>query len=179
MAEFLGALAAVLAVAVVVVVGTAALAVIVGRRALRRLRRRLLASLSGHPRDVAVARLSWPAARARRELWRSVGAAEQAVDRAARAQAPVGELPLLARRLRAAAVQVDHVLVVAGTGRGPLPASVAAQVRVLDDAAGRLHAAAVAAVTESALPVTRQLQDDIDLEVRAVAAGVARWRAAG
>src|SRR5437899_11802246 len=63
--------------------------------------------------------------RARRELWRAVGAAEYAVAAAGRGGAPTGDLPALCRRLRQAAESADRRLAIgqrpAVPGAGPEP----------------------------------------------------------
>jgi len=113
--------------------------------------------------------------RARRELWRAVGAAEHAVAMARRAGAPTGELDGLARRLRQAAGSADRRLAIgqrhAAAGAGLDPA--VGEVSSLLTAAGQIQAAASAALASVSRPAARQLADDVHMEVAALAAGLA------
>jgi hypothetical protein len=113
--------------------------------------------------------------RARRELWRAVGAAEHAVAAARRGGAPTGEMDGLCRRLRQAARSADRRLaigqrhVVAGAG----PDAAVSEVSSLLTAAGQIQAAASAALASVSRPAARQLADDVHIEVAALAAGLA------
>jgi hypothetical protein len=113
--------------------------------------------------------------RARRELWRAVGAAEHAVAAARRGGAPTGDLDGLCRRLRRAAGSVDRSLaigqrpVVAGAGLGPA----GSEVSDLVSAAGQIQAAASAALASISRPAARELADDVRGEAVALAAGIA------
>ena len=113
--------------------------------------------------------------RARRELWRAVGAAEHAVAAARRGGAPTGDLDALCRRLRQAAGSADRRLAigqrpaVAGAGLDPA----VSEVSGLLSAAGQIQAAASAALALVSLPAARQLADDVRIEVAALAAGLA------
>lgn len=113
--------------------------------------------------------------RARRELWRAVGAAEHAVAAARRGGAPTGDLPALCRRLRQAAERADHRLAIgqrpAVPGAGPEPA--VSEVSGLVSAAGQIQAAASAALASLSRPAAHQLADDVRIEVAALAAGLA------
>lgn len=113
--------------------------------------------------------------RARRELWRAVGAAEHAVAAARRGGAPTGDLPALCRQLRQAAEGTDRRLAIgqrpAVPGAGPEPAI--GEVSGLVSAAGQIQAAASAALASVSGPAARQLADDVRTEVAALAAGLA------
>jgi len=113
--------------------------------------------------------------RARRELWRAVGAAELAVAAARRGGAPTGDLDGLCRRLRQAAGSADRRLAigqrpaVAGAGLDPA----VSEVSGLLSAAEQIQAAASAALASVSRPAARQLADDVRIEVTALAAGLA------
>jgi hypothetical protein len=113
--------------------------------------------------------------RARRELWRAVGAAEHAVAAARRGGAPTGDLDGLARRLRQAAGSADRRLaigqraVVAGAWLDPAVSEVGGLV----SAAGQIQATASAALASVSAPAARHLADDVRIEVAALAAGLA------
>jgi hypothetical protein len=113
--------------------------------------------------------------RARRELWRAVGAAEHAVAAARRGGAPTGDLDGLCRRLRQAAGSADRRLAigqrpaVAGAGLDPA----VSEVSGLLSAAGQIQAAASAALASVSRPAARQLADDVRIEVTALTAGLA------
>jgi hypothetical protein len=113
--------------------------------------------------------------RARRELWRAVGAAEHAVAAARRGGAPTGDLDGLCRRLRQSAGSADRRLAigqrpaVAGAGLDPA----VSEVSGLLSAAGQIQAAASAALASVSRPAARQLADDVRIEVTALTAGLA------
>jgi hypothetical protein len=113
--------------------------------------------------------------RARRELWRAVGAAEHAVAAARRGGAPTGDLDGLCWRLRQAAGSADRRLAigqrhaVAATGLDPTVSEVSGLV----SAAGQIQAAASAALASVSRPAARQLADDVRIEVTALTAGLA------
>jgi hypothetical protein len=113
--------------------------------------------------------------RARRELWRAVGAAEHAVAAARRGGAPTGDLPALCRRLRQAAGTADRRLAIgqrpAVPGAGPEPAI--SEVSGLVSAAGQIQAAASAALASVSAPAAHQLAGDVRIEAEALAAGLA------
>lgn len=113
--------------------------------------------------------------RARRELWRAVGAAEHAVAAARRGGAPTGDLDALCRRLRRAAGSADRRLAIgqrpAVAGAGPEAA--VSEVGGLLSAAGQIQAAASAALASVSHPAAHQLADDVRIEVAALAAGLA------
>jgi hypothetical protein len=113
--------------------------------------------------------------RARRELWRAVGAAEHAVASARRGGAPTGDLPALCQRLRQAAESADRRLAIgqrpAVPGAGPEPA--VSEVSGLVSAAGQIQAAASAALASVSAPAAHQLAGDVRIEAEALAAGLA------
>ena len=113
--------------------------------------------------------------RARRELWRAVGAAEHAVAAARRGGAPTGDLDGLCRRLRQAAGSADRRLAIgqrpAVAGAWLEPAE--SEVSGLLSAAGQIQAAAAAALASVSRPAARQLADDVRIEVTALAVGLA------
>lgn len=113
--------------------------------------------------------------RARRELWRAVGAAEHAVAAARRSGAPTGDLDGLCRRLRQAAGSADRRLAI---GQRPVAACAGLEPAVgeisgLVSAARQIQAAASAALVSVSRPAARQLADDVRVEVAALAAGLA------
>ncbi|HYA68187.1 MAG TPA: hypothetical protein VED63_05590 [Acidimicrobiales bacterium] len=118
---------------------------------------------------------SWRSAtRARRRLWRSVGAAEQAVNLARSAGAPLGDLEGLARRLHRAAIAVDASLRIAGRDHGPADhGAVFAQVHELEAAAGHIERAAATAQAWITRPETAGLVAEAEREAAAIAAAVA------
>jgi len=111
--------------------------------------------------------------RARRELWRAVGAAEHAVAAARRGGAPTGDLDALCRRLRQAAGSADRRLAI---GQRPVPGAAlepaVSEVTGLVSAAGQIQAAASAALESVSRPAARQLADDVRTEVTALTAGL-------
>jgi hypothetical protein len=124
----------------------------------------------------------WSGARARRELWRAVTAAEHAVAAARHGGAPTGDLDGLCRRLRRAAGSADRALAiwqrsaVAGVGLE----DAAGDVSDVVSAARQIQAAASAALASVSRPVARELADDVRAEVVALTAGIASAaRAAG
>jgi len=113
--------------------------------------------------------------RARRELWRAVGAAEHAVAAARGGGAPTGDLDGLCQRLRQAAGSADRRLAigqrpaVAGAGLDPA----VSEVGGLLSAAGQIQAAASAALASVSRPAACQLADDVRIEVAALTTGLA------
>jgi hypothetical protein len=113
-------------------------------------------------------------ARSRRELLLSVSAAERAVDVAATAGAPMGELRSLSRRLRKSADALDASLSVdqRRTARsGELP-DTNRQVDDLLRAAAHIHESAARALTAVSGSVQTGLVEDAERELAAVSAGV-------
>jgi hypothetical protein len=115
------------------------------------------------------------AARARRQLWRAVAAAEHAVALAREGGAPVGDLDALCQRLRRAAVDADRSLAIQRhvtlPGAGPQPAS--SQVSDLVSAAGQIQGGAATALTSVSRPAVSSLADDVSREAVALSAGIA------
>jgi len=117
----------------------------------------------------------WSGVRARRELWRAVGAAEHAVAAARRGGAPIGDLDGLCRRLRRAAGTADRSLAiwqrsaVAGVGLDDAVGEVSDVV----SAARQIEAVASAALASVSRPAARELADDVRAEVVALTAGIA------
>jgi hypothetical protein len=87
----------------------------------------------------------WVVQRDRRDMWRSVVAARRAVSVATRADAPVGDLPALARQLQKAAAGVDAALRASGGDRR-LMRDVTADRRRIEAAAADIRTAAMASL---------------------------------
>ncbi|MGH9089753.1 MAG: hypothetical protein ACRDYZ_16880, partial [Acidimicrobiales bacterium] len=123
---------------------------------------------------------SWSTARARHDLWRAVGVAERAVRQAEAAGGAVGELPFLSRRLHEVATDVDRLLAM-GDGLAPGEPEVDGALRQATEvrhASGRIRLVALAAAGDAATTRVVALTGDADREVRSLAAGLARARAA-
>lgn len=184
-----------------VVVGLAALVVAAAIWSAWRTLRRRYRALHGHPAvrtaaalwslarsapptGVPVGRLRWPGSRptalARRQLWRSVGAAERAVHEASAAGGSVGELPGLVRRLRDVAADVDRVLAM-GDGidaRSPALDVARRHAAEIVDASSAIRLTAIAAAGDATRTRVASLAADADREVRSLAEGLARARTA-
>lgn len=117
----------------------------------------------------------WLSQRDRHGMWRSVVSAEHAVTVAARAGAPVGDLPALTRRLHRAAAGLDAAMRAAGSDRGLL-AGAAAERRRIEATAAQVRAAAVASLSATTADVQPVLSA-LSVELDAVAAGVRAARA--
>lgn len=157
------------------------------RRRLERIGRAVTRRAAGISAAAAVAGWQWlwsrplpdrrwiAAGRARRRLWRAVGAAGHAVAVAREAGAPTGDLETLCRRLRQAAADADRSLVMAGRAtaatRTSQPAS--AEVSDLVRAADLIQEAAASAVASQSRPAARSLADDARREAEALSAGIA------
>jgi hypothetical protein len=118
----------------------------------------------------------WVVQRDRRDMWRSVVAARRAVSVATRADAPVGDLPALARQLQKAAAGVDAALRASGGDRR-LMRDVTADRRRIEAAAADIRTAAMAslgAIRGDVQPVVSA----ISVEVAALAAGIQAARSA-
>src|SRR5262245_16850520 len=123
----------------------------------------------------------WTGVRARRELWRAVGAAEHAVAAARRGGAPSGDLDGLCRRLRRAAGSADRSLAIwqrSASAGAELEDSVG-EVSDVVSAANQIQVAASAALASVSGPAARELANDVRAEVVALAAGIASAAAAG
>ena len=114
------------------------------RRRLERIGRAVTRRAAGISAAAAVAGWQWlwsrplpdsrwiAAGRARRRLWRAVGAAGHAVAVAREAGAPTGDLETLCRRLRQAAADADRSLVMAGRATAATRTSQPASAEVSD-----------------------------------------------
>jgi hypothetical protein len=112
----------------------------------------------------------WVVQRDRHRMWRSVAAARRAVSVAARADAPVGDLPVLTRQLQQAAVGVDAALRASGGERRLTREATADRVRI-ERAASDIHAAAMASLG-AMRPDVQPVVSAISVEVTALAAGI-------
>jgi hypothetical protein len=119
----------------------------------------------------------WHVQRDRQAMWRSVTAARRAVSVAARADAPVGDLPVLVRQLRQAATGVDAALRASGGERRVTRAVTADRIRI-EDAANDIRAAALASLAAMRVDV-QPVVSAISVEVAALAAGIQAARSAG
>jgi hypothetical protein len=117
----------------------------------------------------------WPAQRDRRQLWRSVTAAEHAVRVAQRSNVTVGDLPILATQLHTAARGVDSVLR-ASTHVGALRAQARRDARGIESAARDIHRAALDSLRATATADTEPMLSAIRTEVAALAAGARATR---
>lgn len=172
---------------VLFVVATGAAAVVVVRRVRRRFRAtraRLTALRSAQLDHRNLVRVSSSAAAAsigspgwwmvqnrRHRMWRAVSSAEHAVDVARRAEAAVGDLPLLARQLGEAARGVDAVLRAAGR-HGALREQDRSDCDRIEEAAAELRAAALSSLRTGSHADTDSVVSAVQIEVAALAAGV-------
>jgi hypothetical protein len=178
---------------VAVVLVACALTALAGALWLRRRWRRLLLVLGGRAQAAAAeaGRTGWRWAlaqplpdarwrhvtRARRQVLLAVSSAERAVDAAAVAGAPVGDLPQLARRLRSAADAVDASLAVGQRDprtRREAGEATTGQVREVLRAAACIHDAAALALTASSERERTGLVRDAERELTAIATGARR-----
>jgi hypothetical protein len=112
----------------------------------------------------------------RRTLRVAVTSAERTVAAADSAGAPVGDLPALARELRAVQRDLDRrLLLAAAQGRRP-DRPTAAQAATTRANADKVRRVAVRALEETAEPAVGRLTARIDAEALAVEAGLANWR---
>jgi hypothetical protein len=185
-----------LAVVLVAVTFLGALGALAGvvihlRRRWRR-RRSLFVAVRGRLEHIPLARLTdevvstvaspswWLVQRDRHTMWRAVATARRAVSVAARAGAPVGELPMISRQLQQAARGVDAALRASGADRH-LARDVATDCARIEQAAADIRAAAVASLVSTRADVQPVLSA-IAVEITALAAGVQsarsmRWSA--
>lgn len=119
----------------------------------------------------------WIVQRDRHSMWRSVASARRAVSVAARADAPVGDLPILTRQLQQAAVGVDAALRASGGARRLTREATADRVRI-EQAAAEIHAAAMASLGAMRADV-QPVVSAISVEVTALAAGIQAARSTG
>lgn len=112
----------------------------------------------------------WIVQRDRRRLWRSVAAAEHAVNVAQRSNVTVGDLPILATQLNTAARGVDSVLR-ASSHIGSLRALARRDAGRIEAAALDIHRAALDSLRATATADTEPMLSAIRIEVAALAAG--------
>jgi hypothetical protein len=118
-----------------------------------------------------------PAVVASRGMWRSVRDAESAVASADEAGAPVGDLPSLCRRLRAAASDIDRMLRARPEGTPvATPEPVGRHLADVAAAARNVHDVALRAMAEAFAGTGSSLVADADREAHALAAGLDRAR---
>lgn len=122
----------------------------------------------------------WAGSLARYRLWSAVASAEQSVSDAEKAGAPVGDLPVLCRRLRVAAQDLDRLMrVTPGWGEGhPGSRSARGQLAQLVSAARSIQETAAAGISEFGAPSVGDLTDDVRREVQALRAGLRHSREA-
>lgn len=113
----------------------------------------------------------WMVQRRRHQMWRAVTAAEHAVKVAEHAGVPVGDLPLLARRLRTATRGVDAQMRASAVA-GALPKNVTDEPSRIQTAAVEVHRAALDAMRVMTGAEAEPLVSAIRVEVAALAAGV-------
>jgi hypothetical protein len=114
----------------------------------------------------------WAVQRERRKLWRSVQAAEHAVDSATKANAPVGDLPRLVRQARAAADTVDAALQAGSRAHAHIPDSVHRQCRELQRSADDICRAALDSLAAASHHPTRDVSHAVKVEAQSLAAGL-------
>lgn len=112
----------------------------------------------------------WLVQRDRRSMWRSVATARRAVSVASRANAPVGDLPVLTRQLQRAAAGVDAALR-AGSSERRIAREVTADRMRIEAAAAEIRSAAVASLGVMRVDV-QPVVSAISVEVAALAAGI-------
>ena len=110
----------------------------------------------------------WLRQRDRHRMWRSVAAAERAVQAARRADAPLGDLVVLSRQLRSTARTVD-ALASAG-GRRPQSRQ---RVDEVVAAAASIQAAATDSLLAVSAPETTGIAAAVELEIAALRHGLA------
>lgn len=118
----------------------------------------------------------WVVQRDRRDMWRAVVTARRAVAVAVRANAPVGDLPVLGRQLQKAANGVDAALRASGGDRRLMRDVTADRLRI-EQAAADIRLAAMSslgAMRGDVQPVVAA----ISVEVAALAAGIQAARSA-
>jgi hypothetical protein len=134
-----------------------------------------MSRISGIALSTAASPSWWLVQRDRHGMWRSVAAARRAVVVAARVDAPVGELPVLVRRLQAAAAGVDAALRASG-GERRLARDAAADRMRVEAAAADIRAAALESLGAMRVEV-QPVVSAISVEVAALAAGIQAARA--
>lgn len=169
----------------VIATGAAVVVVVRGvRRRYRSLRDRVV-GVRGAPPDlpsllresgsVAVASIGspgwWAVQNRRHRMWRAVTSAEHAVSVARRADAAVGDLPMLAGRLHAAADRVDAVLRASGR-QGSVRKEDSLDCDRIVAAACDLRGAAVSSLRSGSHADTDGVVSAVRIEVAALAAGM-------
>lgn len=112
----------------------------------------------------------WIVQRDRRHFWRTVSAAGHAVKVAQRSNVALGDLPLLAAQLNAAAQGVDSVLR-ASSHVGSLRPQARRDAHRIEVAAGEIHRAALDSLRVNANADTEPMLSAVRIEVAALAAG--------
>lgn len=109
----------------------------------------------------------WLRQRDRQRMWRAVVSAERAVQAANAADAPLGDLVILTRRLHRTARSVDAMLRAGADGEAK------SHVADVMTAASEIRSAAVDALVSVAQPQATGLTDAVSLEVAALRHGLA------
>jgi len=113
----------------------------------------------------------WAVQNRRHRMWRAVSSAEHSVGVARRSDVAVGDLPVLATQLRAAAGGVDAVLRVSAR-LGSLRAEDRADCDRIEAAAADIHSAALSSLRSASRADTDPVVSAVQIEVAALAAGV-------
>jgi hypothetical protein len=119
----------------------------------------------------------WVVQRDRHRMWRAVTAAERSVAAAVAANAPIGDLAALTRRIRKTAESVDATLRACGPSVSAVR-PLRQQVTELVAAAEQVRAAALEALTAVSRPATAGLTDAVLVEVAALRHGLTTMSAA-
>jgi hypothetical protein len=172
-----------LAIAVVALVGAG----VTTWRLMRSIRRQWRRLRTGEAAPRITARVASTAARPqwwamqhdRHRMWRAVSSAEHAVGAAVKAQAGVGDLPSLARRLRRAATQVDAALSAACHNSGRVPTGVRDEHALVMASARDVERLAIQVTAATAGTSAVEVRAAVLVEERALAAGMAAATAAG
>jgi len=127
------------------------------------------------PNSVAISTVGspgwWAVQTRRHRMWRAVSSAEHSVGVARRSDVAVGDLPVLATQLRAAAAGVDAVLR-ASAGLRSLREEDRADCDRIESAAADIHAAALSSLRSASRADTDPVVSAVKIEVAALAAGV-------
>lgn len=140
-----------------------------GVRAYRRARRLLqLARHSVSSAQRAMGSAQWWAIQPlRRQMWRGVSGAVNAVEVARRRGVPIGDLQSLTRRLQATAADVDAALRTAAAA-GRVPAELRRQAQQVTAAAADVTDTVTTAMAADNAPQVASLLDAVRVEVRAL-----------
>lgn len=122
----------------------------------------------------------WPGYWTRLRMWNAVASAERSVADAEQTGAPVGDLPVLCRRLRVAAQDLDRVLRATPVWGDAQAGSRSArgQVAQLVSAARSIEETAAAGISEFGAASVGDLAGDVRREVQALRAGLRQSREA-